>query len=209
MKIDNLVMLALDLVEEACKTARNNEGKIMHGLEVERLHGQVVLEWVEKLSSIASDELKVAAVLHDIDRLVNPAFAGGFKGDRNSPEYQAHKKAHAQRSAAYVTSKLTEHGVPEKIIERVVFLITHHDDAGDEVAQFNDYELNTLVAADSFAFFTSFAQKILDDEGEDRLKDKIRFMVKKMPVSSREFLSKYQLKDPRFEAIKNNILKSL
>jgi hypothetical protein len=148
-----LISFATKLVDEAADAARTRGGEIMHGLEVERGHGQVVLEWVEKLLPNASVELKVAAILHDIDRLVTPVVAGGFKGDRNSAEYEAHKKAHAQRSATYAAAKLAEHDVSRKIIERVSHLIIHHDDMGVEVARLNDIELNALVAADSFAFF--------------------------------------------------------
>ena len=121
----DIVPFATKLVDEAADAARTRGGEIMHGLEVERGHGQVVLEWVEKLLPSASVELKVAAILHDIDRLVTPGVAGGFKGDRNSAEYEAHKKAHAQRSADYAAIKLTEHDVSRKIVERISYLITH------------------------------------------------------------------------------------
>ena len=77
------------------------------------------------------------------------------------------------------------------------------------MARLNDIELNALVAADSFAFFTSFAQKILQDEGEERLRDKIKFMVQKMPAELQKILRQHQLNDPRFEVLKDEVIDKL
>jgi hypothetical protein len=46
----------------------------------------------------------------------------------------------------------------------------------------------------------------LQDEGEERLRDKIKFMVQKMPADARKLLRQYQLSDPRFEAMKNEVI---
>lgn len=202
----NIAALAAQVLEAATAAARDYEAQIMQGSAGERAHGYDVLGWVEKLAASPSPELRAAALLHDVDRLANPAEGGGFKGERHGEAYQAHKKAHAARSASYAAAQLTARGAAGPAVERVSFLIAHHDDAGPEVEQQHDAELDALVAADVFAFFTAFAQKILQAEGEERLADKVAFMVAKLPARARQLLAQHRLPNPTFERLKSQAL---
>lgn len=74
------------------------------------------------------------------------------------------------------------------------------------MVKLSDEELNVLVAADSFAFFTAGAPQLYKAEGEERLRDKIRFMVEKMPDFARKILASHRLENPLFERIKNEVL---
>ena len=204
-----LVSLAQRLLNKACEENRHREAEIMQGIDGEKEHAECVLSWVEKLSPNPSPALKIAALFHDIDRIVTPHLGGGFKGDRRSKEYYEHKKAHAKRSADYVCPKLLTCGVNPQIVERIGFLISHHDDIGEEVNELNDDELNILVAADSFAFFTSIAPELYQKEGEDRLRDKIRFMVEKMPSFAKDLLASHKVENKFFDRIKNEIIAEL
>lgn len=199
--------IAKKILQEICYQHRRFDKLIMQGTEGERLHGLDVLSWVEKLNPQAAKALKLAALFHDIDRVVNPKMGGGFKGDRNSASYLNHKKRHAKRSANYIIPILRKNGASAKILKQARFLITHHDDSGEEVSKKNNQDLNTLVSADSFAFFTSIAPKLYKAEGKERIKDKIKFMVEKLPGFSRIALWEKPLADKFFNGLKNEIIK--
>lgn len=199
---EDVVQLAVQVLDAAAEAARPYGAKIMQGVDGERAHGHDVFSWTVKLSPGASPALRAAALLHDVDRLVNPALAGGFRGDRSGPAYEQHKRAHAARSAAYASSQLSARGAAAADVERVRFLVAHHDDTGPEVESLGDADLDVLVAADVLAFFTSFAQRILELEGEARLADKVAFMVAKAPASARRLLEELRLADPALERVK-------
>lgn len=206
---ENVVDRSISLLDQICEENRHREAEIMQGIDGEKKHALAVLSWVRKINPNPSPELEVASLFHDVDRIVTPSVGGGFKGERNSQEYEEHKKAHARRSAAYITPLLAQEGLPQESVDKVRFLITHHDDTGKEVESFNDPDLNTLVAADSFAFFTSIAPKLYMAEGEERLKDKVKFMVEKMPQFARNMLEEQKLENDVFERVKNQILSEL
>jgi hypothetical protein len=201
-----MISRAHELLNKACEENRHRDAEIMQGVDGEKEHAKIVLFWVEKLTENPSMALKIAGLFHDIDRVVTPGVGGGFKGDRGSKEYQGHKKDHAKRSANYICPKLMQNGFDQRLIERVRFLILHHDDIGSEIEALNDNDLSVLVAADSMAFFTSIAPRLYKAEGEERLKDKIRFVIEKMPNFARELLSSQRLENNIFERLKNEVL---
>lgn len=204
---NNLLLLSYKLLDEACEENRHRDAEIMQGIDGEKEHAKAVLLWVEKLTENPPIELKISALFHDVDRIVTPGVGGGFKGDRKSKEYEQHKKAHAKRSADYIYLKLIQNRVSNQLAETVKFLILHHDDTGSEIEALSNKELNILVSADSLAFFNSIAPKLYKAEGEQRLKDKIRFMVDKMPVFARNMLASQQLENEVFNRIKDEIIK--
>ena len=58
-----------------------------------------------------------------------------------------------------------------KLVDRINFLIKHHDDTIKEIEIFKDKELERLVAADSLAWFTTTGPTIYFAEGEKRAKN--------------------------------------
>jgi hypothetical protein len=194
------------LLAEVCAQHAENNSSIMQGLQGEHAHALDVLAWVRKLRPDGPPALGLAALFHDIDRVVTPQAGGGFKGSRSGPEYAHHKKRHASRSADFIAPLLRERGIQPQVVERVVSLIVHHDDNGEEVAALADADLDCLVAADSFAFFTSIGPKLYAAEGESRTRDKIRFMIQKLPENARTLLREYRLSNQDFERLKNEVL---
>lgn len=197
------------LLDKVAEENRHRESEIMQGIDGEKAHAYAVLSWVRQLSETPSVELEIAALFHDIDRIVTPGVGGGFKGNRKSVDYINHKKAHARRSANFIYNELINLNVEPKLMERVTFLIQHHDDPYQEVEYINDRELNILVSADSFAFFTTIAPKLYEAEGEGRLRDKIKFMVEKMPRFTKQLLRSHYVENDIFERIKNEVFLEL
>jgi len=169
-------------------------------------HAEDVFNWITVLSPTASVELLMAGWLHDCERLIDFEGTTGFKGDRNSPEYLEHKKNHAKRSAELAKTMLQKFNWQDESINRVCFLILHHDDTGEEIDRLGDEELTILAAADSFSFFTYIAPDMLAREGEARLQNKADFMVGKMSPRIRRLLGNQQLTDPTIARVKNRAL---
>ncbi len=201
--------LARVIITQACEENRPRDSEIMQGVDGEKAHAADVAHWVKKLTKNPSVALQISALLHDIDRVVNPEVGGGFKGSRKSKSYLEHKKAHAKRSADFACTKLFEHGVDEENTERVRFLISHHDDTGEEIEKIQDKELDVLVGADSLAFFTSIAPRLYEKEGERRIKDKIEFMIEKMPSKVRQILIAQKLENSVFDRLKKEVFVEL
>jgi hypothetical protein len=200
------IALGRQLLAEVCTEHSQNDSSIMQGIKGEEAHALDVLAWVQKLRPDASPPLEFAALFHDIDRVVTPQAGGGFKGNRSGQEYALHKKRHANRSAAFIEPLLSERGLQPEIVARIAFLIVHHDDTGEEVAALADADLDCLVAADSFAFFTSIGPKLYAAEGESRTRDKIRFMIDKLPENARKLLREHRLSSEVFERLKCEVI---
>lgn len=169
-------------------------------------HAEDVVNWINQLDPDASSELLMAGWLHDFERLLDPYETTGYKGDRNSPEYLAHKKHHANRGANLAKHRLELEGWTKESVDRVHFLISHHDDTGEEIEGIDDPDLTTLAAADSFSFFTYIAPDMLEREGQERLQAKADFMVGKMSSTIRGLLTKVHLSDPIILQVKENAL---
>lgn len=203
---DEGIAAGRNLLAKVCADHSGHDANIMQGIQGEYLHALDVLDWVHKLRPDAPTYLSLAALFHDIDRVITRDAGGGFKGNRHGPEYALHKKRHANRSASFIAPHLRELGLRPEVVDRATFLIVHHDDTGEEVAAIGDCDLDCLVAADSFAFFTSIAPKLYALEGESRTRDKIRFMIEKLPADARSLLRKHQLSDDVFERLKNETM---
>jgi hypothetical protein len=168
-------------------------------------HAEDVTNWILILDPDASTELLMAGWLHDSERVIDFDGTTGFHGDRNSQAYLDHKKGHAKRSGDLARKMLHQNNWPGNI-DRVYFLVLHHDDTGKEIEQLGDGDLVTLAAADSFSFFTYIAPDMLAREGENRLQDKANFMVGKMSTIIRQKLTQVNLDDPTISRVKDKAL---
>lgn len=174
----------------------------------ELIHARDVRRWLLIINPQASFEVRIAALLHDCERLTDRGEEQArFKGDRSSETYLEHKRNHAARSATLAGKMLTQNNIETSVILRVCWLISHHDDTGEQITTINDPELSELAAADTFSFFTSIARNMLDREGPERLTDKIRFMVGKTPPHLRLRLANIAISDREVEVIKDDVLR--
>ena len=204
-----ILTLSLKLFDQAFKNNLQRDREIQQGIEGERKHAKEVLRWVKKLDKNPSLQLKIAALFHDIDRVITPGVGSGFKGSRKSEAYLLHKKAHAKRSAEYITKKLSKMQIDPKMVDRIKFLIKHHDDTIKEIEKFKDKELEILVAADSFSWFTTTGLAIYGAEGEKRAKDKLKFMINKLPKFAKRILRTLPIKNKNIDRLKNKALGEL
>lgn len=103
------------------------------------IHAKQTVYWVKQLNPNADEALLVAAVAHDIER----AIYGDWKKGSDDPEAL---RKHQDLSAIEIGKFLKSEGVEERFIERVEYLVAHHEEGGD-----NDQ--NALCDADCLSFF--------------------------------------------------------
>lgn len=106
-------------------------------------HHQRVLYWVKKLEPRASENLLVAAIMHDIERAIY--------GDWKACSIESSKvRKHQDLSALEASKFLEKEGINSNKINRIKELISHHQEGGDE-------EQNILCDADAITYFENSA----------------------------------------------------
>jgi hypothetical protein len=99
--------------------------------------------WLLELDPAASERLRLAAVLHDIERAFPaPGFDWDSARDWDNPEYN---RWHQDRCADIASKWLHEHGASPELVDGVDALVRVHEDGGWP-------EADLLQAADSLSF---------------------------------------------------------
>ncbi len=134
-------------------------------------------DWLVELAPDASPELRVAAVLHDIERAFPDPDLDGDPADLwDDP---AHLEYHQTRSARFAAEWLSGAGIDDESIACVVALIEVHELGGWP-------EADLLQAADSLSFLETLGELTLDwvRRGADpsRAEGKLRFMAERIRV---------------------------
>lgn len=149
-------------------------------LDFELVHAQLVLKWVLKLKPDANEALKISAIGHDIDRAITGITEKDLIDYSNINKF---KKEHGVRSANFVVDILKTHNYPEDIIEETRHLIKNHEFGGNENS-------NILMNADSLAYFEYNIPSYLKRNGEERTKDKIKFMYNRLSPEAKKLVLK-------------------
>lgn len=113
------------------------------------------LEWLMKINPFASEELKISAYAHDIEKT--------FITKREQRDYETfidHKKEHSRRSADIVCTLMFTFDFPKEIIKRVHYLISNHEVGGDSDA-------NDLRDADSLSYYENNLPGYYEKRGID------------------------------------------
>lgn len=131
--------------------------------------------------------LQIAALTHDIDRIVSEWKGYGSYHNGNLVDYQTYKSNHARRSASFIGDKMNKRHFPKDLIKRIEFLISHHDDQAAD-----DPEIQLLQAADALSFFSVFSKESYEVLGSD-IRLKIKFSLNKIPSAQRSYLEKIKM----------------
>jgi hypothetical protein len=108
--------------------------------------------WVLELEPDAGEALRLAAVLHDIERAFpDPDASWDSARDWDSTVYN---RWHQDRSARIATGWLRERGAPPDVVAEVERLILVHEDGGWP-------EADVLQAADSLSFLETLAPLVV------------------------------------------------
>ncbi|MDY7232634.1 DUF4202 family protein [Hyalangium rubrum] len=109
------------------------------------LHALDAWQWVLRLEPGAELSVQVAALFHDVERLLSEP---DFRVEHHATDYQAFKDAHAERGAELTRALLSEMAVDAATRERVRWLVTRHERPGE------DEGLALLNDADALSFFS-------------------------------------------------------
>ena len=109
-------------------------------------------DWAVALEPDAGERLRLAAVLHDIERAFPaPGTSWDSARDWDSPVYN---RWHQDRSAEIAAGWLREQGASEELVDGVERLIRVHEDGGWP-------EADVLQAADSLSFLETLAPLVV------------------------------------------------
>jgi hypothetical protein len=108
-------------------------------------HALDTWQWVLRLEPEADLAVQVAALFHDVERLLSEADA---RVEHKAENYQAFKDAHAALGAELTCALLAELKVDTATCERVRWLVTRHERPGEDCA------LALLNDADALSFFS-------------------------------------------------------
>jgi hypothetical protein len=108
--------------------------------------------WLLELDGDAGEALRLAAVLHDIERAFPDADAGWDSArDWDSPAYN---RWHQDRCARIASDWLSDQGAPDSLVAEAVALIRVHEEGGWR-------EADLLQAADSLSFLQTMVPLVV------------------------------------------------
>lgn len=197
------VQMTERIVDTIFRENAHRSGEITAGIDGEQYHAHDMERLVMLLTdNTASAALRIAALGHDIERVVELGAGSGYEKSRTGQEYVAYKKRHAARGAEIMAEKLKDAHVSQDVIERVSFLITHHDDMHEDLEALGDAELDVLVAADTLSWFNFSGPNYFngrEKQGEKGLEDKMTFMLEKLPEKFWSYIPKLELKEQQMK----------
>lgn len=150
----------------------------------DRDHAVDTWQWALRLDPEASFEIQVAALYHDVERLVSEADA---RIEHLAPDYQAFKDAHAKGSASMARSVLAEIGLPDPVVDRICSLLRGHE------RRPTSREATVLSDADCLSFFSHNASGYLAYFGVDQTRRKIRFTLGRLSAAARPALDRIRM----------------
>jgi hypothetical protein len=141
-------------------------------------------QWTLRLDVDASASVQLAALLHDIERLVSEAEA---RVEHQAVDYQAFKDAHARAGALLARQLLERAGVPASIIDDTCRLIAIHERRSD------DADIAAINDADALSFFSLNSPGYLHYFGREQTAKKVAYTLARMSAAARSQLGELRL----------------
>lgn len=148
-------------------------------------HSLDVWQWLLRLDPTASAAVQMAALFHDVERLVSEADA---RVEHLAEDYQSFKDAHARRGAEITSEVLAEAGVGEAVRRRVAEIVASHERQGD------DAEVALLNDADALSFFSLNSNGYADYFGPEQTRKKVAYTLNRMRPGARTKLAQVRLR---------------
>ena len=142
-------------------------------------------QWLLRLDGSASVAAQLAALFHDVERLVTEA---DERIEQLAPDYQEFKDAHARRGAEMTDHILAGCNVPQAIRERVSQIITAHE------RQSGDAEVSALNDADALSWFSLNSPGYAGYFGPEQTRKKLAYTWNRMREGARAKLASVRLR---------------
>lgn len=153
-------------------------------------HALDTWQWMLRLSPQASLAVQLAALFHDVERLISEA---DVRVEHHATDYQAFKDDHARRGAELAKTVLEKAGVDAGTRARAARLIAAHEHPpapGDPDAE-NAALLND---ADALSFFSLNSVGYLDYFGPEQTRRKVAFTLGRLRPEARLHLAGIRLR---------------
>jgi hypothetical protein len=152
-------------------------------------HALDTWQWLLRLAPDADLGTQLAALFHDVERLVSEADA---RVEHRASDYQTFKDAHAAHGAELAEALLDEAGIDAETRRRTARLIALHeqppttdDRDAEAVARLND--------ADALSFFSLNSVGYLDYFGPEQTRKKVAYTVRRLRPGARPHLGGMRL----------------
>lgn len=139
-------------------------------------HAITTREWLLKLEPTATEELKMSAFGHDIER----CFFAKMIEVADEP-YLSYKTRHAQRCADILSSLMLGMGFSQESAEKVHHYVSLHEEGGDR-------ECDLIRDADSLSFMSNNLPHYLEENGKKRTAEKVSFMYNRASDRAKELI---------------------
>jgi Domain of unknown function (DUF4202) len=143
-------------------------------------HAHDVWQWVLRLDPDASVSVQIAALFHDIERLVSESEQ---RVEHLADDYQSFKDAHASQGAAMTDALLAEAGVTANVRAEVARLITEHE-----------HEAGLLADGDALSFFSLNSHGYIDYFGPEQTRKKVAYTLNRLRPAARAKLAMLRLR---------------
>lgn len=152
------------------------------------IHFEETVKWIKKLKPNANNALLIAGYAHDIERAV-------LKDTVPMKSYQEglslidnnYLEKHQKDSAKVISSFLKNQQTSKDLVERVFYLVSHHEIGGDEDA-------NTLKDADSLSYFEVNAERHVKwvhmNITKEQIREKMDWMYNRITLKEAKDLCK-------------------
>jgi predicted metal-dependent HD superfamily phosphohydrolase len=148
-------------------------------------HSLDVWQWTLRLDPQAPQALQLAALFHDIERLVSEPDA---RVEQHAADYQRFKDEHARAGAAMAGSVLAGAGIPAHVVERVATLVATHESPSA------DAEAATLNDADALSFFSLNSSGYADYFGPEQTRKKAAWTWRRLSPGARSRMARIRLR---------------
>jgi hypothetical protein len=148
-------------------------------------HALDAWQWVLRLEPRASLAVQIAALFHDVERLLSESEA---RVEHLAGDYQRFKDAHALQGALMTRQALTEVGA-HALGDRVASLVAAHERPSD------DSEVRLLNDADALSFFSLNSSGYADYFGPEQTRKKVAYTWNRMGPAARAKLPAVRLRD--------------
>lgn len=152
-------------------------------------HALDVWQWMLRLCPEAGAAVQIAALFHDIERLVSEADA---RVEHLAPHYDAFKQTHAHGGADLSDAHLAALGLATVLRERLRGLIEKHERRPAGAS--DDPDLALLNDADALSFFSLNSGSFLDYYGQAHTRKKIAWTLTRMSTRAHARLGEIWLR---------------
>ncbi|HEV2853943.1 MAG TPA: DUF4202 family protein [Thermoanaerobaculia bacterium] len=171
------------------------EHRVLHDLSkplvrADYNHALDTWQWALRLEPEAGLAVQLAALFHDVERLVSEADA---RIEHHAANYQDFKDDHALRGAWMADQTLARAGVDEETRRRTARLIAEHerppavdDPEAGEIALLND--------ADALSFFSLNSAGYLEYYGPRQTRRKVEYTLRRLRPGSLRYLEGIRLR---------------